>query len=193
MGMGGNFSGGMCIWLALICLALPLDWILSAAVAAIVHECGHILAVLWIGGKVSCFSIGIGGAKLETTPMEPWQQLLSVLMGPACSFALFSLKGILPKTALCGLIQGAFNLLPVYPLDGGRALAFVASGIFSPKWAEIICRWTAGITATVIFLGAIWLCFVKKHGIMPIFLALFLISRAMIGKIPCKESVQGVQ
>ena len=48
------------VYAAFLILALPLDWLLAAVTAAIVHELFHLLAVVLCGGRV--IGIRIGGA-----------------------------------------------------------------------------------------------------------------------------------
>ena len=50
------------------------------------------------------------------------RELLAVLAGPAGSLLLLSLYRVLPRVAVCAAVQGFYNLLPIEPLDGGRAL-----------------------------------------------------------------------
>ena len=54
--------------------------------------------------------------------MEPLQELFCALAGPAAGAAVILLWRIFPEAAAAAAVQTAFNLLPVYPLDGGRAV-----------------------------------------------------------------------
>lgn len=120
-----RIESGFYIFLAVMLLAVPLRWFFSAFAAAFIHEFGHYLAVRLLGGQVIGGSICFRGAKMETLPMSPGRELIAVLAGPASSLLLLSLVRVFPRVAICGLIQGIYNLLPFYPLDGGRALRYV--------------------------------------------------------------------
>ena len=133
--------------IAILLLLLPLRWIAAAFLAALFHELGHYAAVRLLGGSVVSGEISCRGAKMTAAPMKPWQELLSVLAGPAASLLLLSLGFLLPRLAFCGLIQGMFNLLPIYPLDGGKALRCIRSlwsgkrdGHFSKGNGKIPCK-----------------------------------------------------
>ena len=108
--------------MAILLLMIPLRWILAAFLAAGFHELGHCLAVELLGGTILEANVSARGAKLRAAPMSPERELLCVLAGPAVSVALFGLRRLFPRIAVCALIQGVFNLLPIYPLDGGRAV-----------------------------------------------------------------------
>lgn len=188
-----EYSGTACVFLALLCLVLPLDWLLAALTAAVFHELCHVIAVIFTGGNIYSLRIDTNGAVMEASMMEPWQELVCILAGPAGSLSLLALSKYIPKTALCGLVQGLFNLIPVSPLDGGRALKCMTGMLFSSKTANRICN---GVKWAVLFLiAAAGICgtFAMKLGIMPALTAVFFLSRAMTGKIPCKEGKVGVQ
>ena len=120
--MGICLEAGTCIFAALLLLTLPLPWLLSAILAASIHEFCHILALLLTKTKIYGLRIGPFGAKIETEPMSRTAELLCAAAGPAGSLCLLVLIRIFPRLALCGAVQGLFNLLPLHPMDGGRIL-----------------------------------------------------------------------
>ncbi|MCS7235870.1 MAG: site-2 protease family protein [Armatimonadota bacterium] len=108
--------------------------------SVLVHELGHALAARRFRiptRSITLFLFG-GVAQLAREPERPVQELWVALAGPATSLALAALFRILtpsgeavPATALMGylafvnLLLAAFNLLPAFPLDGGRVLRAV--------------------------------------------------------------------
>lgn len=122
--MGGRIevTAGACILWAFLVLVLPLQLLMAAGAAAVFHELCHILAVRLCGERILFLSVGAGGMLMETTPMTPGRELACTLAGPVGSFLLLLPCRFFPMISLCALVQGCFNLLPVYPLDGGRVL-----------------------------------------------------------------------
>lgn len=142
-----RIDDGFLIFAAVLLLTIPLRWILAVFLAALVHELGHGLAVRLLGGNVSGAAVSLRGSRLEVSPMTPGRELVCVLAGPAASFLLLCFARLLPRIAICGLIQGVYNLLPIYPLDGGRAVrclsALLQTGgkpIFSRRSGKISCK-----------------------------------------------------
>ncbi len=107
---------------AVLLLTLPLGWLLAAVTAAAVHEACHLGAAWLVEGKVHGMRIGMGGAAIDADFESTAGELICALAGPLGSLALLTLCHIFPRLALCGACQGIYNLLPVYPLDGGRIL-----------------------------------------------------------------------
>ena len=108
--------------LALMLLLFPLRFLVGVLLAALIHELGHLLALKIAGGRVLSIRLRSFGAKIEAAPMSPGRTALCALAGPAAgALTIFAYKTF-PELALAGLVQTVFNLLPVYPLDGGRAL-----------------------------------------------------------------------
>lgn len=125
MGRRIEVTPGFCILWALLLLTLPLRLLMAAAAAAVFHELCHVAAVRLLGGEILFLKIGAGGMVMDTTPFSAWQELVCALAGPGGSFLLTVLGAHFPYLALWGFFQGCFNLLPIFPLDGGRALRCV--------------------------------------------------------------------
>lgn len=176
---------GACFLLALGLLVLPLDWLFGAILAAAFHEFCHFLSAKLLGIRCLAVRIGAGGVRMEQSPMGRWEELIVASSGPAGSLLLLMLYRIYPQLAVCAGVQGVFNLLPIWPLDGGRILASLLYG------RERICRIVEWITAACI-LGA-GIILVPKLGLWPLLLAVFATGKAFLRKIPCKEAILGVQ
>lgn len=117
-----RISGGAYLTLAFWLLICPVQWVGAALAAACVHELGHLIAIWMCGGRVWEICVEPSGAKMETEPLEPREELICALAGPLTGGILCLFWRWIPRMAVCAAVQTAFNLLPVFPLDGGRAL-----------------------------------------------------------------------
>ena len=123
------------IWTVLECLALFL--------IVLMHEFGHQLACRQVGGQTHDIILWpLGGVAYVSPPQRPGAQLWSITAGPLVNVILFPilsallflggrfLQGeIIPDwfqflnvVWIMNLILLVFNLLPIYPLDGGQIL-----------------------------------------------------------------------
>ena len=173
-------------------LILPLPLLLSFLLAAVIHEWCHYAALWMMGVNVYKITVGCNGASMETEYMEPGREVVCALAGPMGSFLLAAGYRIFPQLAVYGLIQGCFNLLPVYPLDGGRVLKGILEILRIPARERIVTffRCLAGI-------GIGWGCI---HGLKYwnlgygiLFLGGVLLLRIFPRKTPCKDAFFGVQ
>ena len=166
---------------AILLLVLPLDWILAVVFTALFHELCHILSVFLLGGRIIHVSVEPGCCVLKTDEMEDWKQFLCILAGPAGSFLLVLLCHFAPKTAICGLFQGVYNLLPVLPLDGGHLVQLLLYRV-CPKQSDRILHFMAVGTCIAIDILAIWISVIIKSGIWPILLAVVWNLKTLSGK-----------
>lgn len=99
--------------------------------SVVLHELGHALAARSFGirtAHITLFPFG-GIAAIENMPKNPWQEAVIAIAGPAVNGVLavgFALAwaafggGWLATFAVINLIMGVFNLIPAFPMDGGR-------------------------------------------------------------------------
>ena len=113
-------DSGFFLVLALMLLLLPLRLAAGIVLAALIHECGHLAALRLVGGKILSLQLHAAGARIETSPMTPGREVLCALAGPVAGALTIFAGCFYPELALAGLVQTIFNLLPIYPLDGGR-------------------------------------------------------------------------
>lgn len=161
-----RISPAACILAAMLVLVLPMRWILAAMSAALVHELSHIAAVKLCGGNIQDFYIGSRGALIRAEAMSRWKTLICVLAGPVGSLLLLPLLQWIPRIAFCGLVHAAYNLVPLYPLDGGRALHC----LFNDKACKVI----ESIFLGGIFAAAVYLSVFLRLGLFPLAVAFVL-------------------
>ncbi len=117
--------------------------------ACLLHELGHIAMAAALGGRVERLSLTAVGAELRfgyAAPQGYLQDSLVALAGPAANLlagALFSAAGWAVAAALT-LAVGAFNLLPIPPLDGGQVIYGLLSNRLDPDWADRLTTAMAG-------------------------------------------------
>ena len=121
--------------------------------AAAVHELGHWLVLRCFHAEIRRLRVGILGAVLETdcSRLSYGRELAAVLAGPAANLLCASLLSLFgDKTAVAvgaHLVLGAFNLIPLRPLDGGRALHLLVAWWLGPWSADLAVRWTGTVVA----------------------------------------------
>lgn len=122
-------DGSVCVLWAVLLLTLPLPWVLGAILAGAFHEFCHLAALILTGTTVYSIRIGFRGAKIETGSMDPRIEFICAAAGPAGSLFLLLFLRQIPRIALCAAVQGIFNLLPWYPMDGGRILRSLRAAV----------------------------------------------------------------
>lgn len=127
-------------------------FILSLFLCVTLHELGHALAAKRYGiitKDITLYPIG-GVARLEKMPEKPKQELIVALAGPAVNFLItlalipvllnatwnvdenskvmiISSDNFLPMLGVLNVWLAVFNLIPAFPMDGGRVLRALLS------------------------------------------------------------------
>jgi Zn-dependent protease len=150
--------------------------LLAFFACVVLHELGHSFTAMHFGiGVRRILLMPIGGmAEFDSIPRQPIREFLITLAGPTVNFVLAAILWVLvgpgdtdyPADAVgfgqlllhANLLMGAFNLLPVFPMDGGRILrALLASRLpylQATFWAATVGKVLAviaGVIAALVF------------------------------------------
>lgn len=182
-----------CFLAAAAILILPIPWFFSAIAAATFHELCHWISLRLMGKKIRSLTISCRGAILETEPLTTNQELICALAGPLGSLSMLGLLQFFPGMVLCATIHGMYNLLPLYPLDGGRAIHCACKRFLSPNAAKKFCNTVEILVGALILLAGISTALVFRLGFFPVLFSLIIAGRCLLRKIPCKAAKLGVQ
>jgi len=162
----------------------------------LLHELGHALAARRYGiptREIVLLPIG-GVAKLERMPEKPAQELVVALAGPSVNVILATgiaaallVMGVTPEQAFARADQGLlefllignlmmlfFNLIPAFPMDGGRVLrALLAMSLPYARATRIASQIGQGFALVFALAGV----FVLRSPLL-VFVALFVFMAA---------------
>lgn len=178
-----------------------IAFVLIIFLCVVLHELGHASAARRFGvktKKITLYPIG-GVASLEKIPEVPKQELLVAIAGPLVNLVIalvlyfiipvsqytnqdfndlllllndFTLKTLLLYTFVANLSLFVFNLIPAFPMDGGRVfralLAMVMDRVKATRVAVIVGQF---IAVVLLFIGLL-------YNPILIFIALFIIISA---------------
>jgi Zn-dependent protease/CBS domain-containing protein len=163
-------GGSQAAWQSLAFLLL-----LFACVVA--HEFGHIFTARAFGVSTpDVVLLPIGGvARLERIPEEPWEEFLVAIAGPlvnvVIALALVVVAGahlstsdlyavespqtsLIDRLAAVNLFLAVFNMIPAFPMDGGRVLrALLSTRLGHVRATEIAAFIGQGVAFALGFIG----------------------------------------
>lgn len=145
--------------------------------AAALHELAHGAAIYLCGGKVLSVRLTVSGAVMETSPLSYGKETLCALAGPAASFSLLLVGKYAPWLAFWGMLQGCYNLLPIYPMDGGRALRGILLRHLSMEQTDRILRCCKIVTFAALLMASLYGAWVWQIGYAPLLLVCLLLFR----------------
>ncbi len=179
-----------------IVAAAGIAIISSLFVCVVLHEYGHALMARKYGIStldITLYPIG-GVARLENMPEDPKQELWIALAGPAVNLViagvLYMLSGFSGTTVVVESLLGnptnyigmmiwynlfmvGFNMIPAFPMDGGRVLrAGLATTMGFSRATQIAGMIGQGVAVIMAIYG------IMTFQIMLIFIAIFVIVAA---------------
>jgi len=167
-------------------------------VSVLLHELAHSLVARRRGLPVKNITLFIFGgvSNIEQEPKDPGIEfqvavvgpLTSILIGVICFLLQLPLRGtnspleeILYYLAVTNILLGVFNLIPAFPLDGGRVLRSIVWRLTgNMRQATRVASLTGQFIAYLFILLGIWLFFAGSilNGIWLGFIGWFLLSSA---------------
>ena len=169
---------------------------LTFTVVAIIHECGHAFYAARIGCRLETLRLLPCGAVVsgDIEGISLSDEIKLALAGPAvnaaCAVLFVALWWLFPDTypytdtaayASAGL--AAVNLLPAYPLDGGRAVYCIAAKRRGESFARklaLVISFSAAAAPLALF---VYSCFVRVN-----FTVLFFAAFIVFGALDKKNS-----
>ncbi len=145
------------------------------------HELWHVTVLHILGGKIkSLAAIGVG-LRLRSGLLGYKQEIAVALAGPLASFFMFilflpfALKNELTMfCAFSNLIIFIINILPVFPLDGGRALYFFMCERTLPVTASKITKCISIIFLLPLFILSVIILIKTGYNLSLMLICLYL-------------------
>lgn len=162
-------------------------WNLAEYVAlfgiVLLHEFGHSLACRQVGGHSNQIVLWpLGGVAYVNAPARPGAQLWSIAAGPLVNVVLIPIFMVVPSllvatglapdsvdfwncyraVAFINTVILVFNVLPIYPLDGGQILRALLWFKLGPRRSLLYASGVglvgaAGLAALALWAGSIWI------------------------------------
>lgn len=114
-----------------------IAWMLAALISVIIHELGHAFLQRRYGARVQIMLVALGGLAIPDRGFTRAQHIKISLAGPFIQILVgytawrllrmssgdaVVIQQFLSAFGLISMVWGVFNLLPIYPMDGGRVL-----------------------------------------------------------------------
>ena len=129
--------------------------------AMTVHELAHAAVLLLLGGRIESVRLSFAQVELRTGLLSDRTELWSTAAGPGINLLCgWLFRRWMPAFAAVSLLLALFNLLPVWPLDGGRLLRILlrmrwgAAGVDASQTLGLL--FGLGLLAGAVFAARRW-------------------------------------
>ena len=157
--------------------------------AVTLHEAGHLFVLWLLRVRVHKLRLAVSGAVIETDLLPYRREIAVAMAGPALNAAALSFFAIrAPLFALVNFCLLAYNLLPFYPLDGGRILRALLHLLLSDRVARALERGIAAVCLSLLIAFSCYLTCVWHAGLWPVLVCGFLLMRVSGTILPEKNT-----
>lgn len=173
------------------CFIGQLPMFLMSALVALQHECAHAFAAARLGYKLDRVVLMPYGAVIDgdLSGITFKDEIFVAVWGPLCNLctaaAFAALWWLYPVTyaftdTVCfvSLAVALVNLIPAYPLDGGRVLRCALASAVGEKRADMICRGITAAFSLALLAAFVCLCVKKTPNFTLFAFSLFLAAGA---------------
>ena len=182
------------LFLIYVFLCIYFDWynnIFFYILSVVLHEYGHSLVAKYLGYNTNGIVFDLYGAGLRSDSYfdrkhdilisiaGPFVNILIILIAMAGWWLVPSSYIITKNLVICNLVVMIFNLLPIYPLDGGRIVVAVFGKKIKKQKLLKISSFVCLIAGVLFFVMFILSCFFVINFNL-LFIAIFLISNACV-------------
>jgi Zn-dependent protease/predicted transcriptional regulator len=198
-------------------LAMGVIAALGLFASIVLHELAHSLVARRHGVPIRGITLFIFGgvAQMDREPDRPGAEFRVAIAGPIASFLVglaywllaraaaslgagVPVVGVLAYLASINVILAVFNLVPAFPLDGGRILRAVLwywNG--SLRWATRVASWIGGAFGIVLIALGVWQALVGGDRVGGMWFALiglfvYAAAQASYQQVVLREGLRGV-
>jgi Zn-dependent protease/CBS domain-containing protein len=188
-----------------------VTFIVLLFVCVVLHEFGHVFAARAYGIRTSDVTLlPIGGlASLERMPEKPGQEIVVALAGPAVNLVIAAALALVPgvssdlggmaspdavgvslvgRLAVANLALCVFNLVPAFPMDGGRVLrALLALPLGYTRATRVAATIGQGLAFAFALLGLVY----GNAVLVLIAVFIFLAASGEAGYVQVREYTRG--
>lgn len=181
------------IGVAVALLVIPLPLLFGWLAAAVIHEVSHCLMLRLCRCRIFAVRLDSFSAEIVTEELSNRQAFLCALAGPVGGLLPVLFSKWVPVMALCSILQTGFNLLPLFPMDGGRAVESLAKHFFSKDIAKKVCNFLEIGILLVLAAGVAYLTYRYSLSLLPLAAVCLLLLRRWKINTSCKPRHLRVQ
>ena len=160
IGRGFRVSPTVVVLLTLMCVTDRSGISAMTLLAALLHECGHLLAARCMRIPLDGVRLELLGARIDVRGRvlsygEEWLLCaagpLFSLLGAAAAAPFWSITSLAQAFSCASLVLGVLNLLPIRTFDGGRMLEVALSAGLDDRTAQKVMA-----VCSFLFLFLLW-------------------------------------